>query len=208
MTAPGLLIVISGPSGTGKGTICQSLLKRRPDIFLSVSATTRSPRAGEIDGVHYHFRDRETFEEMIARDEFFEWAQVYDNYYGTPKGPVNTALAEGKDVLLEIDVQGALKIKKKAPDGIYIFVVPPSLDALRARITGRGTDSVEVINKRMNKAMEELAYLHEYDYIVINDILEEAVHRAESIIMAEQSRTGRFRIINDGRSDRPLVAAR
>ena len=208
MIVPGLLIVVSGPSGTGKGTICQLLLKQRPDIFLSVSATTRSPRVGETDGKHYYFKEKSEFEAMLARDEFLEWASVYDNFYGTPRGPVAGALAQGRDVLLEIDVQGALKVKQKAPDGTYLFVVPPSLEALRARITGRGTDSTEIINKRLGKAMEELSHLHEYDYVVINDVVAEAVAKVESIIAAEKSRTDRYRVADDAGPGTPLLVAK
>ena len=124
MTVPGLLIIISGPSGAGKGTICQSLLQHRPDIFYSISATTRAPRDGEQDGINYYFKSKKEFEEMLARDEFLEWARVYDNYYGTPRAPVTEAIAAGKDVILEIDVQGAMKVKEKAPEGVYVFIVP------------------------------------------------------------------------------------
>lgn len=205
MTNPGLLIVISGPSGTGKGTICRSLFQRRPDIFFSVSATTRPPRDGEIDGKNYHFLNKEKFEEMLAQDEFLEWASVYDNYYGTPKKPVINALANGKDVLLEIDIQGALKIKEKAPQGVYIFIAPPSLDVLRTRIINRGTDSLEVINKRMGQAQSELERFQEYNYVVINDKLEDAVDKVESIIIAEQCRADRFKLTGGSGTAAPLI---
>lgn len=205
MSVPGSLFVISGPSGTGKGTICKSLLQRRPDMFYSVSATTRLPRAGETDGVHYHFIDKLIFKDMIERDEFMEWAEVYDNFYGTPKNPVLEALKRGTDVLLEIDVQGALKVKKKAPDAVYIFIVPPSLNVLRERIIGRGTDSIEVIDKRMAKAIGEMENLHEYNYIVINEFLDEAVHKVESIITAEKCRSQRYRLFGEGDNNHPLV---
>ncbi|MHB9095707.1 MAG: guanylate kinase [Eubacteriales bacterium] len=205
MTVPGLLIVISGPSGTGKGTICKSLFQRRPEIFFSISATTRPPRAGEIEGVNYYFKDKKSFEEMLDRNEFLEWAMVYDNYYGTPKTPVIEAMASGKDVVLEIDVQGALKVREKAPEGIYLFVVPPSLRQLRARIERRGTDSMEVINKRMDKALVELANLYEYNYVIVNDLVEEAVDRVESILKAEKCTVQRYRFVVDGEPDEPLV---
>ncbi len=208
MSGSGLLIIISGPSGTGKGAICKTLLQRRPDIFFSVSATTRPPRAGETEGIHYHFQDKVTFEAMLARNEFLEWAEVYDHYYGTPKRPVIDALAAGKDVLLEIDVQGALKVKENAPEGIFLFIVPPSLDVLRARITCRGTDSAETIKKRIGKVLEELSYLHEYNYVIVNDILEEAVDRVQSIITAEKCRTYRYRLAGDRETDKPLVIAK
>lgn len=208
MTEKGLLIVISGPSGTGKGTICRALLQQQPDIFLSVSATTRSPRDGEIDGVHYHFMSKGQFEQMLEQEEFLEWASVYDNYYGTPKSPVTGAIAAGKDVLLEIDMQGALKVKEKAPDGTYIFIVPPSLKALRQRITGRGKDSVAEIDKRMNKARHELTYLQDYDFVVINDKLDQAVAKVQCIMAAEKCRTDRYRIQEESGYDQPLLAAK
>jgi guanylate kinase len=198
MTVPGLLIIISGPSGTGKGTICKSLLQHRPDIFYSISATTRVPRDGEQDGHSYHFKSKEEFEEMLARDEFLEWARVYDNYYGTPRAPMAEALAAGKDVILEIDVQGAMKVKEKAPEGVYVFIVPPSMEVLRARIIGRATDSMEVINKRMDKALGELSKLYEYNYVVINDVLAEAVNKVECIIEAEKCHSQRYRLVPDG----------
>lgn len=205
MTVPGLLIIISGPSGTGKGTICKSLLQHRPDIFYSISATTRLPRDGEQDGVSYYFKSKEEFEEMLARDEFLEWARVYDNYYGTPKAPVAEAIAAGKDVILEIDVQGAMKVKEKAPEGVYVFIVPPSLEVLRARIVGRATDSMEVINKRMDKALGELSKLYEYNYVVINDVLAQAVNKVECIIEAEKCDSRRYRLVPDGGVQAELI---
>ncbi|MDT3698233.1 MAG: guanylate kinase [Thermincola sp.] len=205
MTVPGLLIIISGPSGTGKGTICKALLQHRPDIYYSISATTRSPRDGEQDGISYHFKSKEEFEEMLDHDEFLEWARVYDNYYGTPKAPVAEAIAAGRDVILEIDVQGALKVKEKAPEGIYIFVAPPSVEVLRSRIVGRATDSMEIINKRMDKVLGEMSKLNEYNYIVINDVLAQAVNKVESIIEAEKCRTQRHRFMPDGGPQAALV---
>ncbi len=205
MSVTGSLIVISGPSGTGKGTICKSLFQRRPDMFYSVSATTRPPRAGEVDGIHYHFLGKQLFAEMVERDEFLEWAEVYDNMYGTPKIPVTEALQKGRDVLLEIDVQGALKVKSKAPWGVYIFIVPPSLQILRSRIVSRGTDSMEVIDKRMAKALGELAHLHEYNYVIINDVLEDAVSKVESIINAEKCRSHRYQLFGNADVNQPLV---
>lgn len=208
MVDPGLLIVISGPSGTGKGTICKSLFRRRPDIFFSVSATTRLPRDGEIDGENYQFITKEKFENMLDQDDFLEWALVYDNYYGTPQKPVLEAVAAGRDVLLEIDIQGALKIREKAPQAVYIFIVPPSLEILRNRINNRGTDSMEVINKRMAKALGELQQFHEYNYVVINDFLEDAVDKVESIIVAEKCRADRFIFAGAQGSERPPIIPR
>jgi len=208
MVDPGLLIVISGPSGTGKGTICKSLFRRRPDIFFSVSATTRLPRDGEIDGENYQFITKEKFEDMLDQDDFLEWALVYDNYYGTPQKPVMEAVAAGKDVLLEIDIQGAMKVREKAPQGVYIFIVPPSLEILRNRINNRGTDSMEVINKRMAKALGELEQFNEYNYVVINDFLEDAVDKVESIIVAEKCRADRFIFAGARGPERPLIIPR
>jgi len=202
---PGLLIIVSGPSGTGKGTICKSLLGRRPDMFFSVSATTRPPRDGEIEGIHYFFTDKAKFESMRDQDEFLEWAEVYDHYYGTPKQPVMEALAAGQDVVLEIDVQGALAVKEKAPQAVYLFIVPPSMEVLRARITSRATDSTEIINKRIGKALGELAQLREYNYVIVNDVLEEAVNKVQCIITAEKCRTSRYSVVGDGAPDQPLV---
>ena len=162
----GLLLVVSGPSGAGKGTICSLLRKELPELSYSVSVTTREPREGEVDGRDYFFKTVAQVKDMIFRGELLEYAQVYGNYYGTPKPYVMNLLNEGKDVLLEIDIQGALQIKKVFPDGVFIFVVPPSLEELRARIYKRGTDAEEVIEKRLKAATSELSYASEYDYII------------------------------------------
>ena len=182
------LFVISGPSGAGKGTICKALVERFPGIELSVSATTRAPREGEVDGVNYYFLDKETFEERIAVGGFLEYAEVYGNYYGTPKQKVLNKLEAGVDVLLEIDIQGAKKVREVYPEGIFIFILPPSKAELRRRLEGRGTDSPEVIEARLAETMNEIHQIHEYDYFVINDDLEVAINEAMSIITAEHDR--------------------
>jgi len=184
----GLLLVISGPSGVGKGTLCQALCRQIDSIVLSVSATTRPPRAGEEDGVHYFFVSPERFQEMIARDELLEWAQVYQDYYGTPRGPVTRLLADGRDVILEIDVQGALQVKEKAPEAVLIFICPPSVAELERRLRRRGTDSEEQIVNRLEWARTELEAVPKYDYVVVNDHLEAAVAKIKAIIVAEKCR--------------------
>lgn len=185
---PGKLFVFSGPSGAGKGTICKSLLEQMDELAISVSMTTRNPREGEIDGVNYFFTDKNTFEENIARNNFLEYAQVYGNYYGTPKGPVLEKLADGIDVILEIDMQGALKIKENYPDGVFIFILPPSMAELRKRLTGRGTETEEAIEMRLGETLKELSYIDKYDYCVVNGVLEEAVSRVKAIVVAEHSK--------------------
>ena len=194
----GILLVISGPSGAGKGTICQSLLKERTDMAYSVSCTTRQPRKGEVDGINYFFKSREEFEEMIKNNGLLEHADVYGNYYGTPRQYVTEQLAHGKDVVLEIDPQGALQVKKSFPDGVFVFIVPPSLDELSKRIYKRGTDAIDVIKKRLSSATSELAYASKYDYIVINDEVEKAVTKVSRIVDAEHLRVGRtFYIVDE-----------
>ncbi len=190
----GLLIVISGPSGVGKGTVCSRLAEREDDVFISVSATTRQPRNGEADGVNYFFYSEDKFKEMIANDEFMEWAVFCDNYYGTPKKAVFDKLKEGKNVILEIDVQGALKVKSKYPEGVYIFILPPSKDELKARLSGRGTESEEVINMRLAASVGELEQCKKYNYVVVNDTVENATDKVMSIISAEKARIERCKI--------------
>ena len=179
----GRLFVISGPSGTGKGTICKELVKDEK-IRLSVSMTTRSPREGEVHGVSYFFASKEEFLQKIDADGFLEYAEVFGNYYGTPKMEVLELLDEGIDVLLEIDVQGALQIKKVYPEAVLLFILPPSLEELRNRLAGRGTETPEVLEHRLGKAVHEISFAHEYDYTVINDQLDEAVDNVRTVIRA------------------------
>lgn len=187
----GLLIVLSGPSGAGKGTLCQELLKQMPHLKYSVSATTRQPRQGEVDGLHYYFRSREEFQAMIEGDELLEWAEFCGNYYGTPKFAVEQAIQAGNDVILEIEIQGALQIKKRFPQGVFIFIVPPSMDELSQRIHKRGTESEEVIQRRLQTALQELEYVTEYDYVVVNDEVPLAVDKLKCILVAEKCRVKR-----------------
>lgn len=179
----GRLFVISGPSGTGKGTICKELIKD-DKIRLSVSMTTRSPREGEIHGVSYFFTTKDEFQKTIETDGFLEYAEVFGNYYGTPKIEVMELLDEGIDVLLEIDVQGALQIKEVYPEAVLIFILPPSMKELRNRLSGRGTETPEVLEHRLGKAAHEIAFAVRYDYAVINDDLEETVGNVRTIINA------------------------
>lgn len=191
----GLLVVISGPSGAGKGTICQQLLLEMNYLKVSVSATTRKPRIGEAEGISYYFIDEEEFINRIKKDEFLEYAKVYGNYYGTPKDEVFKQLKDGHDIILEIDIQGALQVKKNYPRGVFIFILPPSLEELKNRIEGRGTDTKEVIFKRMECAYDELNYVFEYDYVVLNDHVEKATEKIKHIIFAEKNRAIRNKAI-------------
>jgi guanylate kinase len=192
MNNKGLLIVISGPSGAGKGTRCKELLKRN-DFWISVSATTRSPRAGEIDGKNYYFLTREDFEERIKKDDFLEYAEVYDNLYGTPKSNVMKEIEEGKDVILEIDIQGALKVKESYPEGVFIFILPPSMEELKQRIINRGSETQESLMKRFKSAYKEINFVSKYNYAVVNDEVLKATEKIEGILLAERCRVDRIK---------------
>ena len=184
---PGKLFIISGPSGAGKGTIANRILEET-DLEFSVSMTTRKPREGEVHGVHYFFVEEEDFVKNIEAGGFLEHAQVYGNRYGTPKGPILERLEKGIDVLLDIEMQGALQIKENYPDGVFIFILPPSMAELRKRLTGRGTESPEAIELRLSKTLSELEYVDKYDYLVVNGELDEAVNRVKAIIIAVHSK--------------------
>lgn len=186
MTQQGILIVLSGPSGAGKGTICKELLRSYPNLHYSVSATTRAARAGEVHGTNYLFVSQEEFQEMIAKDDLLEWANVYGNCYGTPRQYVMELLNDGKDVILEIDTQGAMQIKDKFPEGVFIYIIPPSLNELANRIYKRGTDSLESIKTRLSCATFEIDCAQHYNYVVVNDFVEEAVRKISAIITAEK----------------------
>ncbi len=188
----GLLLVISGPAGVGKGTINLSLISRNSDIRMSVSATTRSPRPGEIDGVHYFFKSEEEFQKMIEDGAFLEYMRVFNtHYYGTPKSFVEQELDEGRSVILEIDVQGAMRVKAAYPDAVLIFIAPPSMSELKSRLIHRGTESSEAIERRFETAYHEMELVDRYDYVVVNDILDLAIARTEDIIVAERCKVSR-----------------
>ena len=192
MQEKGILLVLSGPSGAGKGTICKYLLAHNPSLKYSISATTRAPRTGELDGQSYHFVSKDTFQEMIAQDELLEHAEVYGNYYGTPKNYVQKLLDENLDVILEIDPQGAMQIKNKFPEAVFVLILPPSLTELSDRIYKRGTDTAEVIRHRLSKAVSELKFCaSKYDYLVINDEVNKASDKILAIIASEKCRVGR-----------------
>ena len=184
----GLLIVISGASGTGKGTVCKELLARERGVAFSVSATSRAPREGEQDGREYYFRTRVEFEAMIAEGAFLEYADVYGNYYGTTLAPIEARRSAGEDILLEIDTQGALNVMERCPDGTFIFLLPPSLEELRRRITGRGTESEESLARRLAAARDEIRLGRRYRYAVLNDTVEDATARIQTILAVERLR--------------------
>ncbi|MDT8859083.1 guanylate kinase [Alkalihalobacillus sp. MEB130] len=188
----GLLLVLSGPAGVGKGTVCSALRQENTSVQYSVSATTRSPREGEQDGVNYFFKTREQFEKMIEQDQLLEWAEYVGNYYGTPIEYVRETLESGQDIILEIEVQGALKVRERFPEGVFIFLMPPSLAELRSRIVGRGTETEDIINKRMTVAREEIEMMKKYDYVVENDQVHLAVDRIKSIVTAEHCKRERL----------------
>lgn len=185
----GLLILISGPSGTGKGTVCDLLRQKHPEISYSISATTRQPRPGEQDGVNYYFYTKEKFREMIDQGQLLEWAEVYGNFYGTPKQKVLDRLEAGEDILLEIDTQGALNVMKVMPEGLFIFLLPPSLEELAARLQGRGTETEESLHRRLGAAVDEIKLATKYRYVVVNDKVEDAQETIANIIEAEHHRS-------------------
>ncbi|MEG0085617.1 MAG: guanylate kinase [Niameybacter sp.] len=191
MQSEGLKIILSGPSGSGKGTIVKELIKE--DFRLSISATTRKPRIGEENEVHYFFKTVEEFEEMIEKDELLEYANFCNNYYGTPKSFIDKSVEEGKDVILEIEVQGAMQVKSVYPDAIFVFIMPPNFEELKSRLIGRATETDDVIEVRLKRAEDELQMYREYDYIVINDRLEDAVDHIKQIVQAEKLKSYRYK---------------
>lgn len=184
----GKTFIISGPSGVGKSTVLNALMKKRSNLYFSVSATTRQPREGEKDGQHYHFIDAETFRAMLGRDEFLEHAEYVGNFYGTPKRYVDEAMEQGRDVILDIEIQGAMQVCEKRPETVRIFIAPPSWKELERRLTERGTDSPERVQKRLLRAKVELNSASSYDYFVINDSVDKAVEELDAILCAEHCR--------------------
>lgn len=191
MNKEGILIVVSGFSGAGKGTIMKRLMEEYDNYALSISATTRNPRPGEEDGREYFFKTTDEFEKMIAKDELIEYAKYVDNYYGTPRVYVEEQLKAGKDVILEIEIQGALKVKEKFPDTLLLFVTPPNAAELRNRLVGRGTETMDVIEYRLSRAAEEAEGMDRYDYLVVNDELDVCVREVHQIIQGEHRRSFR-----------------
>ena len=200
----GSLIVISGPSGAGKDSIVEKLLKKNDKTRLSVSATTRDPRPGEIDGVHYHFLTKEDFLEKVNKGEFLEYAEYNNNFYGTPKFGIKKQLDDGYDVLLVIEIQGALKIKELIPEALFIFIMPPSMSELRRRLIGRQTEDKEKIINRFKTAYKEINEVTKYNYVVINDDLDEAVDKVNSILLSEKCRVDRIEELYLGNQEEEL----
>lgn len=194
----GKLFIFSGPSGSGKDTILQGALKQHPEIKLSISSITRPMREGEVEGEKYHFISREEFEDLLANDMLLEHNVFVGNYYGTPKAPVEKCLAKGDDMILEIDVNGAMQVKRKMPEAVSIFVMPPSLEVLKKRLSGRGTESKEVVEKRLTEALREIECANNYDYIIVNDKIEEAIDDLLTVILCERLRLERNKnLINE-----------
>ena len=187
----GVLTVVSGFSGAGKGTVMKRLIQKYDDYALSISVTTRNPREGERDGIEYFFKTKEEVEAMIENDEFLEYARYVDNYYGTPRFYVEEMLAKGKNVILEIEIQGAMQIKAKNPEAVLVFVTPPSFEELRNRLVGRGTETADVIESRLKRASEEAEGMPSYDYILVNDQVEDCVDRLHQIILSERAKAQR-----------------
>ncbi|NSW92590.1 MAG: guanylate kinase [Firmicutes bacterium] len=187
----GLLIIISGPAGTGKGTVIKALRERNSNIKVLPSVTTRSPRKGEKEGYNYYFRTKEEFEHMIENNEFVEWVEYCENYYGTPRKQLEDSLKSGTDIVLEKEVEGAIKIKVQYPDSVLIFLLPPSFKELKRRIESRGTEDICVINKRLERASEEITYVNKYDYVITNDRVIDTANAINCIIKAEKLKTKR-----------------
>lgn len=182
----GTLLVLSGPSGAGKGTVVKEYAQRHDDVFVSISATTRDPREGEKHGINYYFITDEEFEKMKQENGFLEYAEFCDHKYGTPRANVEKALNEGKDVILEIEVQGAFKVKANCPEAVLVFTIPPTHEILRERLIGRGTESMEVVEKRLERALEEIKLAPQYDYLIINDTVDKAVEDLRAIFDSEK----------------------
>jgi len=194
----GLLLVVSGPAGVGKGTLDKALMERNHKIKMSVSATTRAPRPGEIEGVHYFFKTEEEFKTMVERGEFLEYMHVFgSNYYGTPRSFVEQQLANGYDVILEIDVNGAMNVKRSFPNAVLIFITAPSMSEIKSRLIGRGTETMEQVEKRFATAFEEIKMIPHYDYVIVNDVVDVAVHHMEAILEAERCRTARSAFVSE-----------
>ena len=191
MKKSGILIVISGPSATGKGTVCKNLMEVNPNLEYSTSVTTREPRKGEKEGINYFFRTPEEFQQMIRQDELLEWAEVYGNFYGTPRSHVQAYLESGKDIVLEIDTQGALQVKSRFPQGVFIFLMPPSLEELACRIQKRGSETPEAMERRLKSARLEIGSAFQYNYLVVNDDVDQAVFQIQQILAAEKCRMDR-----------------
>ncbi|MGL5439947.1 MAG: guanylate kinase [Filifactoraceae bacterium] len=192
MKRQGLLVVVSGPSGAGKGTICKKFLNKHPEVKISVSATTRNPRAGEIDGESYHFISKEEFGALISEDGLLEYVHVFGNYYGTPKDFVFKNMEHGSNVILEIEIEGAKSVKEKYPDAILVFILPPTLRELHTRITKRGTEDEGQISLRLARALEEIRTMEEYSYFIINEDIDSAVKELEGIMIAEKNSVKRY----------------